>query len=192
MDTKTYPAYSAYVAAAAGFLYAVSFVVLQNPFLSALFLLLGGFAAVPVFVVLYNRLRSADHVIAQIALILGILGAAGTIMHGGFDLANALHPPSVLSTDVPNQADPRGLLTFGLTGIALIKIAWLMAKSKAFPNKLASLGYGSGILLVIIYLARLIILDPSNPLLLYPVLIEGFIVNPLWYVWVGSALQRSA
>lgn len=188
---KMYAAYSAMLAAAAGFLYAVSFVVLKDPFWSALFLLLGGFLAIPVLVALYGRLRAVEPVIAQVALVLGVIGAAGTLMHGGFDLANAINPPATLPTDVPSQTDPRGLLTFGLTGLAIFKIAWLMAQSKQFPQNLSSLGYASGVLLVVIYLARLTILSPAHPLLLYPVLVEGFIVNPLWYLWVGTTLRRS-
>ena len=47
-------------------------------------------------------------------------------------------------------------------------------------------------LLVIIYLARLIILSPASPLLLGPVLLAGFVVNPLWYIWLGVTLWRGS
>ena len=43
-----------------------------------------------------------------------------------------------------------------------------------------------------IYLARLIILSATSPLVLLPAAIEGFIVNPAWYVWLGFALRRPA
>src|SRR5438105_10801903 len=41
-------------------------------------------------------------------------------IHGAYDLANVLHPPTSPAVDFPNAVDPRGVLTFGLAGIALI------------------------------------------------------------------------
>jgi hypothetical protein len=34
----------------------------------------------------------------------------------------------------------------------------------------------------------LIILDPKNPIVLVDALLSGFIVNPVWYVWLGIVL----
>jgi hypothetical protein len=45
---------------------------------------------------------------------------------------------------------------------------------------------------VLIYLGRLIVFDATNPLLLGPAALEGFIVNPLWYIWLGLTFWRSA
>jgi hypothetical protein len=109
-------------------------------------------------------------------------------IHGGYDLANAINPPASANLDLPSQIDPRGLLTFGVMGIALFVIAWLIGRSVVLPKGLGYLGYLLASLLVIIYLARLIILDPSHPILLGPVLVAGFAVNPVWYVWLGLAL----
>ena len=60
------------------------------------------------------------------------------------------------------------------------------------PRGLALLGYVSGILLVLIYLVRLIVFDPTSPLLLGPAALEGFIVNPVWYVWLGLTFWRGS
>lgn len=68
----------------------------------------------------------------------------------------------------------------------------LFGALEAAPRGLAYLGYVSGVLLVLIYLGRLIILSASNPLVLGPAAIEGFIVNPAWYIWLGLALRRPA
>lgn len=65
-----------------------------------------------------------------------------------------------------------------------------MGKTKVFPQNLSYLGILSGILLMVIYLGRLIVLDPTQPILKYPILIEGFIVNPLWYLWLGYIFQK--
>jgi hypothetical protein len=187
------------------FLYAISFVIIDrsNPDLgaklSALFLLLNGlFATVPM-VALYYRFQEVDAPFAMWALLLGIAGALGAAIHGGYDLANAINPPAGVAPEVtnamlvlPNQVDPRGLLTFGVSGIALFVIAWLMGRSKEFPNTLRMVGYVLAVLLCWLYLGRLIILDPTNLLLVAPVLVAGFIVNPLWYIWLGIVMRRQA
>jgi hypothetical protein len=36
----------------------------------------------------------------------------------------------------------------------------------------------------------LIIFNPANPLLLIPVLVTGFGVNPVWHIWLGLTLRR--
>ena len=59
-------------------------------------------------------------------------------------------------------------------------------------RNLRNLGLLSGALLILIYLARLIILTPTNPVVLVPAAVEGLIVNPLWYVLLGLTLRRAA
>jgi hypothetical protein len=58
------------------------------------------------------------------------------------------------------------------------------------PRGLGYLAYVAAILLVITYVGRLTILDPSNPLLLTTILLAGFVVNPAWYIWLGLVLGR--
>lgn len=183
---EQYSAFSALGAGVVGFLYAVSFVILKDAALSALFLMLSGLLALPVVVALYARLKEVDEHFALIALILGVAGAFGYLVHGGYDLANVINPPKLVNIDLPSQVDPRGLLAFGVTGLAILKFSWLAQKNKAFPGGFTTLGLLSGLLLVVIYLARLIVLSPASPTLLYPVLLEGFIVNPIWYLWLAS------
>lgn len=185
---EQYGAFNALGAGVLGFLYAVSFVILKDATLSALFLMLSGLLALPVMVALYSRLKEVDENFALIALILGVVGAFGYLMHGGYDLANVINPPKLVNIDLPSQVDPRGLLAFGVTGLAILKFSWLAQKSKSFPGGFSTLGFLSGLLLLVIYLARLIVLSPTSPTLLYPVLLEGFVVNPVWYLWLGSIL----
>jgi hypothetical protein len=66
-----------------------------------------------------------------------------------------------------------------------------MAKEVQFPSRLAYLGYISAGLMVVLYLGRLIVLGATSPAIVIPALLEGFIVNPLWYVWLGMTLMRS-
>jgi hypothetical protein len=191
------------LAGVVNFLYAISFVVIARSapalggLLSALFLLLSGLLITTTLTALYYRLRGVDTVFALWVLLLGFIGTLGAAIHGGYDLANAINRPSAVNADLaaalaslPSQVDPRGLTTFGIMGIALLVIAWLMRRSNEFPTNLTYLGYLLGILFIILYLARLIILDPANPLLLVPVLVTGFIVNPAWYIWLGLTLRR--
>ncbi len=183
---------SAFLTALTAFAYAYYFIVAKNTMLSSLFLMLSGLFALPVMIILFMKLRKIDDGIATLALILGIVGVTGTVLHGGYDLANSINPPALVNADLPSQIDPRGLLAFGITGLAILKFSWLMGKDKSLPKNLANLGYLSGVLLLVIYLARLTVLSPTNPVLLYPVLLEGFIVNPVWYLWLASELKNSS
>lgn len=184
-------------------LYAISFVVIApsapalGAMLSALFLILGGLLATAVYAALYGRLQKIDAGLALWALLLGAAGALGAAIHGGYDLANAINPPA-LPVDVaaglallPNPIDPRGLLTFGVTGLGLFGVTALLRRETGLGGGFRTLTGVLAALLVIIYLARLIILSPTNPLLLIPVLLAGFVVNPIWYFWLGVLLLRS-
>ncbi len=177
-----------------GLLYAVAFVVISRnrpelgALLSALFLLLGGLSATFALTGLFQSLREVESSYALLAFVLSIGAAAGSLIHGGYDLSNALHPPAAPNTDLPSAIDPRGLLTFGVAGIGLFIFSWLMSASDKFPKGLAYLGYLSAFLMIVLYLGRLIILDPSSRLILLPAALEGFIVNPVWYVWLGVKL----
>jgi hypothetical protein len=50
------------------------------------------------------------------------------------------------------------------------------------------LAYLSAFLLVVLYLGRLIILDPSNAVILIPALLNGFVISPALYLLLGFAL----
>jgi hypothetical protein len=155
------------------------------------FLLVGGVLTSAVFVALFDRLRGTDATFAGFALLLGVIAALGSALHGGYDLANALHPEvfgrAGVPADVPSQVDPRGLATFGISGVALLLFSWLIVRSTVLPKRLGYLGYLLGALLVVIYLGRLIVLHPAP--LLVPAAVTGLIVNPAWYIWLGLALR---
>ncbi|MBI2845597.1 MAG: hypothetical protein HYX86_03515 [Chloroflexi bacterium] len=46
------------------------------------------------------------------------------------------------------------------------------------------------ITLIIIYLGRLIVVTATNPIILIPALLAGFVLNPLWYIWLGLVFWR--
>ena len=189
-------AIAAYLTAGSGLLYSLSFVVLARVSsslgagLSSTFLMLGGLLGTAALVGLYERLRGSAGTYLVWVLGVGIGGALAAVLHGGYDLANALHPPGGTS-NLPSAVDPRGLGTFGLAGVAVLGFSLLMGGAPDLGG-LRRLGLLSGVLLVLIYLARLIILNASNPVVLGLAAVEGFIVNPLWYVWLGIRLRRAA
>ncbi len=179
----------AILAGVSGFLYAVAFVILQSALFSGLFLMLTGLFTTAALVAVYERLRETDPSFALLALLLGVAGALGSAVHGGYDLANVINPPASMP-DLPNPVDPRGLLTFGVAGIALFVIAWLIIRGRRFPRGLGYLGYVSAVLLLVLYLGRLIVFDPTSPVILGPALLNGFLVNPIFYLWLGLTLLR--
>jgi hypothetical protein len=187
----------AILAGAAGFLYAVSFLIVARAapdagrLWSAIFLTLGGLLSTGALTGLYARLRSIDESAALWALLLGIVGVMGAAIHGGYDLAAAAHPVGGASTDAPSQVDPRGLLTFGVTGLGLIVFGRLITSSAALPHGLGSLAYVEGALLILLYLGRLIILTPTHPVIVIPAVLSGFVTGPAWYIWLGLVLRRS-
>jgi len=196
VDVLAVASVAAYLAAACGLLYSVSFVVvtrLSSPLgigLSSVFLMLGGLLGTAALVGLYERLRGEVGTYLLWVLGVGVAGAFAAVLHGGYDLANVLHPPGG-TTNLPSAVDPRGLGTFGLSGVALLGFSLLMPRTSELRN-LRNLGLLSGALLILVYLARLIILTPSNPVVLVPAALEGLTVNPLWYVLLGLALRRAS
>ena len=197
---ERFAGFCAVLAGVCTLLYAISFVVIApgapaaGGLLSALFLAVSGLLGAAALMGVYQRLQGVDSGFALLALGLGLAGALGAAVHGGYDLANAINVPltnEAAAANLPSQVDPRGLLTFGVAGLALFFFAWLMAQG-GFSRGLSWLAYVLAALLVVIYLARLIVLQPTNPILLIPVLLVGFILNPVFYIWLGLSLWQEA
>src|SRR6266498_1443596 len=195
MNNKSFAGFAgifAILAGIVGLLYSVAFIVLRSELLSAIFLLLGGLFSAIALTGLYQRLREVEPSYALLAFVLSIGAAAGSLIHGGDDLSNALHPPATLNADLPNPIDPRGLLTFGIAGLGLFLFSWLGSKAMDFPKGLANFGYLSAFLMVVLYLGRLIVLQATSLVIVIPALLEGFLVNPIWYVWLGLTFLRES
>lgn len=206
MQTGRYNNFAGIAAIAAGIggpLYSVAFVFLYlfklapdlGLTLASLLLVLGGVLSAIALIAVFQHVRDGDAGFATLALVIAMVGAFGGASHGAYDLANQLHPPAqnALSlSDLPSQVDPRGLATFGFAGIGLILFGWLMGQGKTFPARLAQLGILAGVLSVVIYLARLIILNPMNPVILVVAAVTGLIVNPAFFIWLGLRLRAMA
>jgi hypothetical protein len=156
-------------------------------------LMLGALLSVAVLLAVYHRLSGDDAAVGLLGLMLVAVGAAGALAHGGYDLANAIHPPvsDVLGqAQLPNPVDPRGLLTFGVSGLGLLLLALLARRTAALPRGLATLGVVVGVLLLVVYLGRLIILTPTNPVVAAAAGLTGLILSPAFYLWLGMELRR--
>jgi hypothetical protein len=186
---------AAILAALVGLLYSISFVALQNNLLSALCLMLGGLFSITALTALFEELRRVDAGAAMFGLLLAAAGALGAAIHGGYDLANALNPPlenTPALADLPSAIDPRGLLTFGVAGLALLVAVLLMQQDAGYSRGFIILTFVLALLLIVVYIGRLILLAPTNPLLLAAAIATGFVVNPLWYLLLGMRLRRQA
>jgi hypothetical protein len=179
---------SALLVAATNLGYSLSFLVVRpdNPdaggTAASAFLLVGGLLALPVLLALYGLVKEGAPELALLATVLGVVGAVGAAVHGGYDLANAINPPGAV-VDGPNAIDPRGLLTFGVGGLSLVVFAAALA-----PRRLAWLAAGLGVLLVALYVLRLVVLDADNAAIIGIAALVGFVLSPLWYVRVAAAL----
>lgn len=190
---ERFAGYCGVLAGVAGLVYLVSVVTLRNPaaLLPSLALLVVGILASAVVVALYQRLRAADEGFALWALLLGVGGAGGAAVHAAFDLANAIQPPTG-TLDVPSPVDPRGFLTFAIAGLSAILFAWLILRSRSFPQTLAYLGLLAGVLLIALYIFYMITLNAfGNPIVLILILATG-VLQPIWYSWLGVQLMRGA
>jgi hypothetical protein len=172
--------------------YSVSFIILVNEGLSSFCLLVNGLLSSAVLVALYQRVRGADASFALWALVLGLAGALGSALHGGYDMAAVLHEHAAVDPNLPAAMDPRGLLTFGATSVSLWIFAWLIIRGASLPRPIGYLGYAVAILQMVLYLGRLILFDARNLAIVIPALLAGFIATPVWYVWLGVKLWRGA
>jgi len=179
--------WTAFLAGVAGVGYAVAFVVLKHAGLSALFLTLAPLLSIGGLVAVFERVRANDGGgYALIALGLGVFGSLAASSHGAYDLANVLHPPTSVP-DLPSAVDPRGYGTFAMTGVSLVLFAMLARTTAGIPSWVGPLGLVLGVVLVVTWLSRLIVLDASSALVLGPALISG-LLSPIFFVLLGAWL----
>lgn len=186
---------SAWLAGAAALGYSLAFLGVLPGSLAPVFMLSGALLAGPALLAIYYRLLAASQVHPGFALwgvLLALAGLLGALVHAGYDLSALTQPFDLPGmADLPHPFDPRGLLTFGVAGLGVLLLSLLTFGGRVLPRGLSALGVLLGILMVVIYLARLIILQAANPLVLLPAALTGLLVNPLWYLWLGFALRRA-
>ena len=88
-------------------------------------LTVAGLVTVPVMTALYLRLRDREPEFAFIGLVLGLARTIGASVHGAYEIGVLSKPGKPDLRALPNFADPRGFLTFAVTGVALLLFGWL-------------------------------------------------------------------
>jgi hypothetical protein len=156
---------------------------------SAVLLMVSGLLGIVVVCALYLLFKNLDAGFALLAVVLGVLGAGGAFVHGAYDLSTLVGPGEVVATGV-NAIDPRGVLVFGISALSVLIFARLIVIGTRLPLKLGWIGYGLAGLLLLLYLGRLLVLDPSQPVLRLSAILAGFVLNPLWNLWIGVELLR--
>lgn len=193
---ERFAGYAGIITGLSSVLYAVFFLLVKGPLntsMPPLLLAIGGFSATAVVTAVYARVREADATFALWALFLGVIGQLGGAIHGIHDLANVLVPPAAGTPDVsklPSDLDPRGLLAFGLTGVATLILSWLIIRSGKLPRGLGYLGYVLGVALVALFLGNLFTNSASSLFVLVPGGVASLIATPIWNIWVGLTLLR--
>jgi hypothetical protein len=175
-------------AALTALLYAIGFVIIRSDALAAVALTAGGLLSAVALVGLYEHVRDSAGPLATLGVLLGFVGALGAAVHGAYDLANVIHPSAAAAGGGAFPVDPRGFLTFGVSGLGLLALCWAALSADRLPRRLLYLGLLLGVLLVVIYLGRLIILDASNIAVLVPGAVASLVVSPLFYGWLGVLL----
>lgn len=69
-------------------------------------------------------------------------------------------------------------------GIALLLLAWLAGRTAELPRWVSPLGMLLGLVLVVTWLARLIVLDATSLLVLGPALVAG-LLSPIFFLLLG-------
>jgi hypothetical protein len=188
--------YCALLAALASIVFTVAFaVVVQDgerwaQWVSWVTLSAGGLITIPVMAALYEIFKEAEPQFSLVGFVLGVAGALGATIHGAFDLSLLANPPVGPSPGLPNAIDPRGLMTFGITGLALLVFAWLMVRTDRFPRNLGSLAAVGSVLLLVVYVGRLTVLNPKTNVIRVAALGSGLVVLPAFYLLLSRRLLR--
>ena len=181
--TKTSAAV-AWIAAAGGIAYGVAFAIVGNLTAAAILLAVGGCLSALILNAIAGSLGDAPTI--RLAATVGTIGALAAASHGVYDLANQIHPPSVPVQDLPHPVDPRGFATFALIGTAMLLLAGPVARDARYGKGLGGLMTVLGWVSVVIFLGRLIILDPTNPMVRVALVI-GVVSNTAFLVGLGRA-----
>jgi hypothetical protein len=193
---RRFAACSALLAAAASLVFTVAFAVVVQEgerwaqWVSWTALLIGGLLSVPVLTALYARLGRSEPEFALLAVVFGVAGAFGAAVHGAFEWSVLANPPGP-SGDLPSAVDPRGFLTFGVTGIALGLFGWLICRVGSLPRSAGGLGLAAAALLLVVYVGRLTVLDPKTDVIRIAALVSGLVLVPGFYFQVGRGLLRA-
>jgi hypothetical protein len=151
-------------------------------------LLGGGLVALPVMVALRAVLVGGEPQVALVGLLLGVAGALGSSIHAAFELSLLANP--VDGPGVPNAVDPRGFMTYGVTGLALLVFGGLLVRDRRLGREPGWLALAGGALFVVVFVSRLTVLDPQTNVIRVAAISSGLAVVPAFYLVLAWALYR--
>jgi hypothetical protein len=192
---QRFAAGSAMLAAVASLVFTIAFArVVQDgdrwaQWVSWTTLLAGSLITLPVMTALYSRLGKAEPEFALVAFVLGVAASIGAAVHGAYEWSVLANPPST-SSDLPSAIDPRGFMTFALTGLAIGLFGWLILRSDGLPRSAGQLALAAAVLLLVVYVGRLTVLNPKTNVIRVAALVSGLVLVPGFYVQIGRALLR--
>jgi len=136
-------------------------------------------------VAVHVHARSAGEAWSFFATLVGVAASVGTITEGLYQVASIRANAAVAS---PSPVNPLDLMTFGLTGLWFL-IANLVLWRTATSRRLVLLGFVVAFDLFAGFLAALS--DSAGSVALAAV-VAGAVVGPLYWLWLGIDLRRTA
>lgn len=147
-----------------------------------------GLLALAAFVGLYGQFQVREPGFALYALLLSALASFAMLQHGAFEAIDLVRRGSVdTALGAPSQVDAAGLASFGVMGLATLLWSGLMLRANLFPRNLARLGLLNAALLLLLFAATVF---GVQPLILLSGGLTSVIVGPVWWVWMGRALEQ--
>lgn len=144
-----------------------------------------GFWALIGIVAVREHVRAAGELWSFFATLIGVVAAIGTIAAGLYEVAS-LRANAALAPI--NPANPLGIMTFGLTGLWFLVTAILMWRTD-FPKLLTLLGFVAVADLFVGFVASVAAVAPVATL---AAVIAGGVGGPIFWLWLGVLLRRSA
>jgi hypothetical protein len=156
---------------------------------SSLALLAGALALLVVAVGARRRFGADEPDFATLAFVLAIAGAFAAATHAAFDIA-VLAKPSDATPLNAFPVDPRGFGTFALTGLALGLFGWLGRRGGTLTSTAGLIAMAAGACLVVVFLGRLIVLNPKSNAVKPFAVLSGLALSPATLVIFARSFLR--
>lgn len=85
--------------------------------------------------------------------------------------------------------DSNGWLGFGGVGLWVLVTSLLAMRSKLWPNTLAYVGAGVGVLYTLVCVSLVFDISALTQIV---AALGGVVAAPIWYIWVGTRLRKAA
>lgn len=194
--SSSFGSMAAILAGVFSILYAIFFLFISRsaPYVGILgsWVILGvsGLVAVAAYVALYLRYKEASPGYSLYALLLGAISAYVMIQHGGFEAIDLVRRGAVEGgSTASSQIDAAGLASFGVAGIVAFIWGYHILRFGMLPRNLGYVAIVNAILLVVLFLATVF---GSQTLILISGGLTSVIVGPLFWIWLGLSLRRTA